>query len=174
MKVNLSRVIADHWRCYFEPKGERPQYSSLALAVVPPVMLATVAWARKTQFSDSFLGAVLTAFSVFAGLLLNMLVLNFDIIARFSGATTPSDKEKLRLKVVRQTHSNISYATLVCVIVILVAPCALLASQRYSFLLSGVLVALLVHFVFTGMLVLRRIYGLMQNAIEAEANAKAP
>jgi len=120
-------------------------------------------------FNADVLNSLLTAYSIFAGLLLNLLILVYT----FSGqASPPSALAKIRSELVKELHDNIAYSILVSIVLVLLCMIAIAYTKRFdppkltSPWLTGVTIFLTLNFVLTLLMILKRIYIMLNTEIE--------
>ena len=106
--------------------------------------------------SDSLLSTIVSAFSIFVGLLLNVVVLLFDIV-RTTG-------EELKKKIVKETLANVTFSILLALLII---PFALSTQiDRWPWLkpyTSFATYFLSFVFVATLLMITKRVYNLFLN-----------
>ena len=126
-------------------------------------------------FKADVLNGLLTAFSIFAGLLLNLLVLVFSLPQSIAESFNPADNQAIiRRRVVREIHANISFAILISLAVVVVAIVALwttrhnegITARETGWAATFLLVTLSANFVLTMMMVLKRMHLLISNQFD--------
>jgi hypothetical protein len=152
-KIDFSKILLDHFKTLRDHESKRLMISDILLFFVFPLALSTVVIVGHFELKDNFVTIIVTAASIFAGLLLNLLVLIYTIFIR--------DREKIlhHLKentfqtwqeLVRQTFANVSFSILVSLL--LVALCLLFyldlplsAKRTVEFLLYFFCATLVLH-----------------------------
>jgi len=123
-KINVLPVIARHLETLSDYGEDKRSWSDYLLFLVLPaiggVVLAWLGFGFRTDAVNGFLNA----FSIFTGLLLNVLVLVFTL----TSATSPLNVDvRLRRELLRQVFVNICFAILVAIGVV----CASIVALSY-------------------------------------------
>ncbi|WP_416050070.1 hypothetical protein [Cupriavidus basilensis] len=93
--------------------GEKVSKYELALFFCLPLFSPICQWYLDLRLNDAIVSVVVSAASIFAGLLLNLLVLLYSIVSasRQRAAGVEDLKEKI---LIEQSFYNISFAILIC------------------------------------------------------------
>ncbi|WP_152526894.1 hypothetical protein [Pseudogulbenkiania ferrooxidans] len=124
-KINITAIVKEHLQTL--KRGSCTEISTweVTLFFAIPIVIA-LPLAIYFDISSDFVNGIVTAASIFAGLLLNLLVLIYTVLSR-QRQPAKNDKEKQRLvifkQVLKETFANISFCILTSVI--LVAVCLL-------------------------------------------------
>jgi len=179
-KINLWRLISDHLHTLVDYPNTRLSVGDAVLFFGSPVALGAVCAALGFGFKADVLIGLLTAFSIFAGLLLNLLVLVFSYTqSAFENPNPPDTTALIRRRVVREIHANVSFAILISLAVVVVATVALWVVRHYEgsapretgMVPTFLLVTLAANFILTMMMVLKRMHLLISNEFD-RANKK--
>lgn len=167
-KINVSDIVRDHLNTLIHEHNGKRSGPDLILFYGMPIIVATLLLWLKGVFGGAIGGVMVTAFSIFAALLFNLLLLTYDIVRKTDGIT-PADKLKARF--LRQIHSNISYAVLISLtlIVILLAYFVVISSPRLATvrqMLAFTVYALATNFILTILMVLKRAHILLSKEID--------
>ena len=81
-----------------------------------PTLLGALGWYYGWKFNADVLNALLAAFSIFAGLLLNLLILVYT----FSSQTEHPTAMAKNRTMVKELHDNIAYSILVSIVLVVV------------------------------------------------------
>jgi hypothetical protein len=111
----------------------------------------------------------LTAFSIFVGLLFNLLVIVLTFLQSTQGS--PDDRfVQIRRQLLREITSNLSFAILVALMLVAVAIISLMRTGRDDEPIHPaeefILIAGSINFVLTLLMVLRRMYALLLNEFD--------
>lgn len=113
-KINLSNIVHDHLHTFRNPKFEGISWLELLVYLILPLAIALpVVLFLKFTFSDNLLNVLITALSILIGLLLNLLVILFDISGKVEKTDPMHGVKKVLLK---ETYSNVSFGILVSII----------------------------------------------------------
>lgn len=177
MRISLRRILEDHWATYKHPRSGRVAPGPVLVTHGLPFAIGLVVVARRFTPDTDMLAGILTAFSIFFGLLFNLLVFNLDFLDR-KEAQAQDDRAKVRHQMIEQSHANITYATLVALATV-VLTLVMYAAPTWSFpaawhfvggvgfhhFVAGVLAMFAGHFLLTCMGVLRRVYAISKDLV---------
>jgi hypothetical protein len=137
---------------------------------IPPLpALAVACPLLGCRFNADVLGALLTAYSIFAGLLLNLLLLVYTFSTQ---AEHPSALAKVRSDLVKELHDNIAYSILVSIVLVVLCMGATAYVKMYDPAkftapwVTGSIIFLTLNFILTLLMILKRIYVLLNSEIE--------
>jgi hypothetical protein len=161
-KLNIWKIIRDHFSTFRNyTTGDRSLMDFAVFLGVPLAVAGFLLW-RGINFKPPVLSGMLSAFSIFAGLLLNLLLLicGFTTNERFSGndpATTT------RRNFLREVYFNLAFSILVALVIVALdlATVAVVDEHGTYRTITFVLGFLIVQFVLTIVMVLQRIHTLL-------------
>jgi hypothetical protein len=154
-KIDIGPIIRSHWATLRnEDTGD---FSMEDLFVFYTVPLLAALFQALFDLRISGLSTVLTALALLVGLLFNLLVLIFDLTSRMTRAEL-IDSTNDHVRLLKETQANTAYALLLgLVIVTVLGAASLSASKELPLWISCLLGGLIIHFVLTLLMVLRRI-----------------
>src|SRR5260370_10790690 len=119
-KINISLIIRDHFSTLRNNRSGKLSTSDFLLFIGTPVILGMLCWWANFNFDTVILNGMLAAFSIFAGLLLNLLVLvcTFAGNPRFIGSDAAT---VTRRRTILEVHENLSFSILISIAVVVVA-----------------------------------------------------
>lgn len=164
-KINVSQICSNHFASLVNDNTKKAATDDYATFLVVPAIVATVLIYFQITLGKEVISLIVAALSIFVGLLFNVIVLIFDIINR-------NPKKKIKNEFLRQILANISFTILLSVVTIVICFVAL-ADHRYIINVSNWIVYfLLVLFLTTILMILKRMYVLFANEIdEIEQNS---
>lgn len=174
-KINVTNIVRDHWSTLRHSATHRLRPADLVLFYGGPLIPAVLWFGFKVDPKEEpFWTVTLTSLSIFAGLLLNLLVLLYGLIHRAEGdreKTTgngdplaESKVRKARDSLLREVYYNVSYEVLVAVIAILFMAFSMIGNDTgVGQWLAAILVYLLAHFVLTIFMVMKRVHSLLSH-----------
>lgn len=120
-KIDFTKICADNISTFRNHSDGTWSWVDFSLFLIFPIVLAASILFSEFQLKENFVTAIITAASIFAGLLLNLLVLIYTIYV--------TSKEKLQNRVstanfdiwqllIKQTFANVSFCILVSIIVV--------------------------------------------------------
>lgn len=177
-KINVWPIIVNHVRTLRDHSTRKLSIADLLLFFGLPLALSLVGLRLKWNFSVNALNALLAAFSIFAGLLLNLLILVYTFS---TDSIQPNALAKLKSEFIRQLHDNIAFSVLVSVSVVVVTLVGIMRvkadgainSDRVEIIITSVLVFLTTHFVLTLLMVLKRIHAMLNEKLDRPLMRKA-
>jgi hypothetical protein len=110
--LDVRRIISDHYKTlvYREPDTNEWSINKadvILFFLIPALVAGALIWLEFN--ADKIIGIVATAFSIFAALLFNLLLLVFDLIAR--------DKNRpFKVDLLQAIYDNISFAILISIL----------------------------------------------------------
>ena len=106
-KINVLGIVKEHFATLVNANTNRPGPEDWLLFLFIPLLIAFTLGVTKTILEKDLANTIITILSIFVGLLINVIVLLFDLVQR--------DEEKHQIKnvVLRETLTNISYTILV-------------------------------------------------------------
>ncbi len=173
-KIDVTRIIKDHWATLCDDRNNRYSVRDfLTFYGLPALVGASLIW-FGVLFGKTISSALTTAFSVFAALLFNLLILIYDIVSKSNGN---KNVFSLKSKFLRQIYSNISYSVLVSVSIIvfllLYYLVFSLGYQRLSYVAAFLVYTLAGNFILTLLMVLKRVHILLSDELESPTETPA-
>jgi hypothetical protein len=177
-KINILGIILAHFDTLRDSRGARhwPDFILfLGLPLVVSVVCLYFGWAL---YVDA-LNAMLAAFAIFAGLLLNLLILVYTFSP--GGELYPGAVAKARAIFVRHLHSNLAFAVLLSVLIAVIALVAVAylrmhdtgATAHTGPIVTFGLIFLTTNFVLTLLMVLKRIHVILGLELDKPTIRKA-
>lgn len=169
LKIDLSKPVRDHFRTLVDATTGKPGMTDYGTFLFLPVAAAGFFVWKQIWFNSDFIDITVSGLSIFVGLLLNVMVILFDVVR----------VEKVRpekIELVRESIANIAF----CIILSLLAIASSYASQLdwgkwYRTVFHFLAYALIAEFMVTLLMVLKRMYALFVTELrEIERKAKMP
>lgn len=176
-KISVAEILKHHFVTYKDENGKN-QYVDWLVLLGLPLGIAAVFVCLGVDLTGAYANIV-TVGAIFAGLLLNLLILIYDQKAKLDSSPLKGDEPgynqySLRLKVICEVHANISYSIVVCLIAVMFAvigstgwrgiadiPKVDCKIEFAAFLVDFPLIVLSFHLVLTIFMVLKRVHRLM-------------
>lgn len=169
MKIAVRRIVSAHLSTLRDADSSQISPSDLALFFGVPLAAACAYAVVGWTFSADVLNALLTAFAIFAGLLLNLLLLVYTFSTQVNH---PSALAKTRAELVKELHDNIAYSILLSVVLVAICIGAIAYIKMFDppkvtgRWLSGTIVFLTLNFLLTLLMIVKRIYIMLNREIE--------
>jgi len=168
-KINVLQIVSDHWGTLHAAYTKKISRWDILLFCGVPLIPVWVFWGTTANDQQgTFWNAALAALAIFAGLLLNLLVLLYGLIERPVSSSESEDpvaaqeNAHIRNTLLCEVIYNVSYAVLTSIIAILLLILLMIVGQvKMERVLSSLLYFILTHFVLTMFMILKRIYALL-------------
>ncbi len=158
-KINISRIITDHLSTLKNANTRRVSIADITLFLISPIVIsAGIVLLLRIYLNDGLVNILITCLSIFVGLLLNLLVIIFDIINKLKDENSNDRLKKLFLK---EIYANISFSILISLLNIgfLVIT---FTTNNYVKLVANILSdSILILFGLTLLMVLKRVHILL-------------
>lgn len=164
-KINIWCIVKDHLVTLKNDNSDKPEFKDyLLFLLIPMAVPAILICVFKRELSESLINILITVLSIFVGLLLNVMVVIFDIIKK--------NEKTVKLRLIKETYSNISFAILISIITIIpligcyLPSCSPKLSTRIILLVSNSLsYYFLTLFFITLLMIVRRIHIILTDEI---------
>ncbi len=160
-KINIKKIVIDHFKTLRDANSERISISDLALFFIIPFAASTaIVFYFGILLSDNLINILITSLSIFVGLLLNLLVIIFDVVTKLK---ENGNQETLKKKFLKEIYSNISFSILLSIVAILFLVLSLTDNCYFKSVTNVITDALLLFFGITLLMILRRVHILLSN-----------
>lgn len=167
-KIDVRGIIQDHYRTLVDNREvaeggpRRASKGDYFLFLGVPVLAALLLHYLKVGLSDEAVNVLITALSIFAGLLFNLLVLIAGLADRSDMPRGPADPRPL----LREVYANIAYALLVS-LVALIPLCvyAMVAEGTARIVATIFAYSFIGHFLLTLLMILKRMHALLTDEL---------
>lgn len=160
-KLNISKILKDHFGSQFSNFGD------CLVFLIFPVIIASCLSYSKVFISYNILQIVIAVLSIFVGLLLNVIVLLFDIMNKES-------TRLLKINLLQEVLANVSFTILLSIATILVILPTMLP-KNYGLALqifNGITYYFLILFLLNIIMILKRVYALFFDESELSKKGK--
>ena len=171
MKIDVTRIVVAQIRTMKDNSTQKYSVPDLTLFYGLPVLLGAAGSYYGWKFNADVLNALLAAFSIFAGLLLNLLILVYTFSSQ---AEHPAALEQNRMALIKELHDNTAYSILVSIVLVVVTMITVAYLKMHekppetAFTgrwVSGAVIFLTTNFVLTLLMILKRIYIMLNQTI---------
>lgn len=131
-KLNPSEIIAAHFRSMYRYDTNKRNWPEIIFHITLPLLAATIISKTTDELSNDVAGIIVSAGSIVAGLMLNLLVLIYTLAYNTRNSSKPISNIDDFKKLTEELLASISYSILLC-IVLVVSSFAALSS---NFLIS--------------------------------------
>lgn len=172
-KISPQAIFVDHFNTLIDHHTQKKKTTDFILFLVLPAVIASVIIALfpKVLTNVNTVEILITVFSILIGLMLNLLVLMFDImIQKHDKSEQKSMDGRTRKVLLKQTFSNISFAILVSVLTIILLfitihqfpSLAWINPLDINSILNWMILFLTMNFFLTLFMILKRVYKLLE------------
>jgi hypothetical protein len=124
VKLNVWRMVSDHFSTLYDYRtGKRNPWEWGAFILIP-LMAGISTVSAGVEFKQTALSGMLTAYSIFAGLLLNLLILAAGLVNNDRLAATDASTVT-RKTLLKELYFNLSFGILVSIVNVILAMSAL-------------------------------------------------
>lgn len=155
-KINITSIVKNHLNTLVNDNDKRPEFDDWLTFLIIPIVVAITLSYFDVNLNKDVVNVIITALSIFVGLLFNVVVLVFDIINKES---TTAIKKRLMNEII----TNISYCILLSLVAILISLFVFLDNCFVVKTISFIIYFLLSNFLVTLLMVLKRVYVLFDN-----------
>jgi FtsH-binding integral membrane protein len=156
-KINCSKILSDHIKTLKYADDNKYSIPDIILFYFAPIAVAGYLYYEGIRLTIEQVNILITVFAIFTGLLLNLLLIVYDIVSKNN--TTPT-----KTKFLHEIYSNISYTILLSIITIIVLIAISFISKIT--ILSALVIALVIHFLLTILMILKRVHILLSKETE--------
>jgi amino acid transporter len=167
-KVNINQILRNHFATLRNDNSQKAEFDDYLTFLIIPLATASGLVYFNICLTESAVNIAITTLSILVGLLFNVIVLIFDIIKRDAS-------QRLKNTVLKQLLANISFTILLSIITIVFTLVTFITEPKIKVSATWIVYFLLTVFLFTVLMVLKRMYALFKNEIEEiEKSEKKP
>lgn len=153
-KINIMSIVAEHYSTFRDDGANEYSAADFVVMLVVPIVVSVLASVYGVKIDDSNVGALISAFAIFAGLLFNVLVLIYSIKDK-------GDGDDLKSRLISQTFANVSFSVMLCLVGVFLMSALLFVDGVLQSLIEIVVYFLTLSFLLTMLMVLKRLHVLM-------------
>lgn len=173
-KINISCILKDHFQTL---KNERTKsFDALDISVFfgLPIAIGSVSFFLKAQMDDNSVTTLISAASIFSGLLINVLVLIYSLNEKSIQNPEGNDhsendnhdvnKKTLEKELLKEIFANISFSILISMMLIISLSFLVFLKPGYlAIIFTSISIALCTNFCLTLLMGLKRIHILLSD-----------
>lgn len=169
-KINIICIIKDHVNTLKNDNSNKADFKDYLLFLMIPIWVPfLLIGVFNLYMSKDFINILITILSIFVGLLLNVMVVIFDIIKKY--------EKDAKFRLIKESYSNISFAILLSIVTIIPLVICYTENPKNSVLIKVLLIAsnglsyyLLTLFFITLLMIVRRIHIILSDEISPTSN----
>ena len=170
-KLNVGRIVKDHLDTMRDEGTGRLSSIDIFSFFAVPILVAGVSSYFNWRFSSDAISAAISSLSIFAGLLINVLVLIYTVSLNQEKQVNQENQDRIDLerRYLEQIFANISCSILVAVVATILFVVLSMAGTKFPGLSAVVhfaCVALILNFVLTLIMCLKRIHMLLSRKVK--------
>lgn len=152
-KIDLKEVFQDHINTLRDNSTGRLSVWDLTVFYALPTLGGIVSFFLGLSIGDTGIGILISALSILAGLLINVLVLLYTV-----KEVGPTEKEaKRQVELIKEVNANLIYAitiSILCIIMLCLLP---RLHEFFDRAMTATILAILANFVLTLLMALKRL-----------------
>lgn len=162
MKFSIGQIVGHHYKTFYNFRTKKVSILDYAVQVGAPLIAAiAINYILCLKINSSLVNIIITSLSIFAGLLLNLLVLIYGI------SQDHKDADSHKKQLFSELNTNVSYGILVSVVLILLLIVLsiildITGPATWLEIATGIIRTtvwfLLLQFIFTMLMILKRVY----------------
>lgn len=164
-KINIVDIVRDHFATLKDERTRKLSLLDLFIFFGLGVIAAVISYAKCLLLEENTISVMITALSIFAGLLINVLILIYTVSQRpqASGDQIETQRAELERRFLREIFANLSFAILMAVLCVILLVAVIFFTGNVAAVLSALVAMLIVDFLLTLLMSLKRIHILLTN-----------
>ncbi|EHK2327669.1 hypothetical protein [Clostridium perfringens] len=157
VKIKINDIIKKHLSTLKDFGAYKKSFNDIAIFFIMPIFIA-IPLTININLDDTKLGILVTVFTLFTGLLFNILA----ILLAFDG----KKNDKLDKKFMKEILYNVSFAIILSILVLIICILRFIEIQCYfKLIIDLTLYYLVIAFIITLIMILKRLFILLENKI---------
>lgn len=157
-KINPVKILQDHFVTFRDFDTNKTSVKDIVIFIMVPLISAFGFCYFFADISSNLANNLFTIFSIFVGLLLNLLLLIYDLAKKFD--LTEKNGE-LKRRFLREIFANISYSIFLSILIIFFLLISLVKLSYLSVVASSIVYFMVTNFFLTILMILKRIHILL-------------
>lgn len=160
-KINISQIVIDHLSTLRNENTGKISAVDIMIFLLVPLILAVISYLVGWSLSKDATNLVVTAMSIFAGLMINVLVLIYTVALNTKPTDETVEEAILEKRFLRQIFANISFSICTSVLIVVVLSCSYFLEAKAQLLVTSIAFLLLGNFLLTLLMTLKRLHILL-------------
>lgn len=161
-KIDISCILKDHFGTMRNERNGAFDWGDGFIFIALPILMGLFAFYAGVSLDDDAIAIMITAASIFSGLLINVLVLIYSINQKVdNNDNAPKEKIDLEKDFLKEIFANLSFSILISLFVIFCLSLLIFSPHWLDKALIAVIIALSVNFILTVLMALKRIHLLL-------------
>jgi|GEM_PF-1894667 len=169
MKINIFPIIYNHILSLYNAKTNKISWIDIFTFYFFPILFGVACYFLGVSFKSDVFNVSITFFGIFLALLLNIQVAIFGIFTRERKISDDPyqvsiqiESLKMRINLLSELNTNISYLIVVSVISLLLMLLFFIFYDIFSKYIPTITTILYIHFILTFIMIVKRSYVLFQ------------
>tara|TARA_R110001592_G_scaffold121046_3_gene326065 strand:+ start:3851 stop:4387 length:537 start_codon:yes stop_codon:yes gene_type:complete len=165
VKVNVSKIIKNHLGTLVNANTKKASFGDYFVFLILPLIIASTLIYFNVLMGGDIVNIIITGLAIFVGLLFNVIVLLFTII--------PKDiiKERLKVNILEEVIYNCSFTILLSILCIILCVFTKLTNPVVIYVVNFISYYFFTLFLFTLLMILKRLQSLLTNEFEELKNS---
>lgn len=157
VKIDIKDIIKKHFSTLKDFGANKKSFNDISIFFIMPIFIA-IPFTVNINLDDAKLGILVTVFTLFTGLLFNILA----ILLAFDG----KKNDKLDRRFMKEILYNVSFAIILSILVLIICILRFVEFQVFFKLtIDLILYYLVIAFIITLVMILKRLFILLENKI---------
>ena len=167
-KINVNLIVRDHLSTLRNDATKKIGLGDYSLFLLIPILVFISSTWYGVELKENMVTLLISAFAIFAGLLINVLVLIYTVALRIEDKPHAIYDRTLEIEFLKEIFSNVSFGILLSIVIVFIlALCATLPSAANVYA-TGFALLLITEFTFTFIMSLKRLHILLSNRLRSE------
>lgn len=160
-KINISQIVFDHLATLRNESTGKISATDILMFLLVPLLLAVISYWWGWSLSKDATNLVVTAMSIFAGLMINVLVLIYTVALNTKPDEETVEEAELEKRFLCQIFANISFSICTSVLIVVVLSFSYFLEAKAQLVVSSIACFLLGNFLLTLLMTLKRLHILL-------------
>ena len=157
-KINISQIFMDHMDTLRNEGTDEISKIDLSIFIGVPLLFALAYYVLGWSLSKDATNLIITGMSIFAGLMINVLVLIYTVALNTKTETETAEEAYVEKRFLRQIFANISFSISTSVLIVVILGASFFLGLRTQNVLSTAAIFLLGNFLLTLLMTLKRLH----------------
>lgn len=162
-KINFIGLIRDHFATMRNDRTQKLSKTDIIEAYLLPIIFSAILLYFKFTLAESILNYLITSFSIFVGLLINVLVLIYSISIDDKNMNPQKSNDLSSADtLIKEIFINISYSIIISSFCVVFSILCIIANDFQKPFITSIIIFLSINFFWTLLMILKRLHILMK------------
>lgn len=119
-KISVTQIVSDHFGTLRDERTHKISFVDVGLFLCVPAIIAAGFVYFSWQINDGAANLIITSMSIFAGLMINVLVLIYTVANNSKASGLSEEETDLERRFLREIFANISFSITISVLIVIV------------------------------------------------------